>query len=747
MPLNITVDGLALKQTGVPLVGDWNAYENQLYSRYAFNKTHQYKHLKDEDSYYILNYAPTGGGKTMSWVDPAVRYNIDTLVMYPTNALSEDQIESIENYIDELYDKSDSVGTLEITGPRLDEMRRDDRRKAGNNGELFAAEIKRMKRKYDSIIVFTNPDIFTNLRNDVYRSSYAKRMSEIFELVVVDEFHWADINGQCSIVNLLEQVRSDENSKTEKCMLLSATPDDEVMEMLNSSNAPVIDVSKNIDKRPQSEVAEEVTKSDSDPSKDYRAVMPPVDLELRRGQAFQTGDQLLSDKWRDNLVNFCRQAQKTVLMLDSQKEVGKVTAFLNQTLPVEHEVIQIDGQNNTSLREDISRFNNEDKPMVMVSNSAVEVGIDFKTDQILFSATNDSRMLQRFGRLRNRSDKRKAIAYIPGHVYERFKRQLAEKQEDTGEDNPTFTRSEIREAMNETYFESRRPHSFPVTYGAHAAYEQAQRHMNQSVPERKHKIQERAKERIHKLFIEPYDTDIPWDEFERDHRQMDEKVIQALMQYRSGNPATLIYDTRKNAIRRQDVQSVLRTGNIDIVESQKFYSRIPDDLRKDAKRIESHTYGHIIYHGNEYTEISGTGQNYQDRKIYLRNTGHLQTLKSQDPVDRTPEALSEFQLYVDPRDLSPIDDIEPLNNELSEAEPLVYPIEMDSYQARYEYNLDDFFFLTDIADGQSTAASAAIGQNALYLYLIRQERLYRENPERTDLNIPIPNTIWDSGKY
>ena len=44
----------------------------------------------------FVNDAPTGAGKTLSWLAPTISEGLDTVAVYPTNALIKDQQENIE---------------------------------------------------------------------------------------------------------------------------------------------------------------------------------------------------------------------------------------------------------------------------------------------------------------------------------------------------------------------------------------------------------------------------------------------------------------------------------------------------------------------------------------------------------------------------------------------------------------------------------------------------------------------------
>ena len=732
-PTTVSIDGKALKLTDEPLVNGWKCYENQKNARMCFNREGQYSDLGD--SYYMLNHAPTGGGKTFSWEDPVIRNRMDAIVMYPTNALIQDQSQSIQTHIEEFYDADDDVGTLTITASELSRKQRERDGTYGGSGDLIEVLIREKKREYENLIVFTNPDIFVNVRCNEYDNTMAKRMTDLFELVVVDEFHVANMKQKSILLDLMEQMRDDPNSETRLCMLLSATPDRHAIRRIENTGAEVVDLNESTATRPHSEVV------DND---QYRTVMPPVDLEVRPGQTFQVGDSLMGEQWWHNTVEFCKDASRTVMMLDSQKEVSQLSRALDREIP---EVLQIDGQTGGNLRSRVERFNqNTEQPMTLVSNSAVEVGIDFSCDQILFSGMSYDRTLQRLGRLRNREDTVSAVGYVPSDTINEIRSLKQENEE-------PITRQTLRNGIKTTFLSSRSPQSYPATFGAHGAYEQVKRTAQRSPSDERQKILERGRERIQSQQLAPFGVDTDWSEFERTHDEL-EDVMDVIMDYRSGEPSTLVFKPGNNSVQTQEINRVLRTGDIDICSRDKFFAIIHEEvdnpetcarLRDEIGRKENYSHGYVVLHGNEYAEKSNKNHNnVKPRQISVNTQDELRALLATNEAERVPQKLSKYELVVDSGDLSPVN-VAPLNEALSEANPLVYPINMPSYEARYELYLDSYFFLTDIAFYRTddAQASIAVGENALYLFCLIQERLYRQNPDRTDLKIDIPDTVWD----
>ena len=60
---------------------------------------------------------------------------------------------------------------------------------------------------------------------------------------------------------------------------------------------------------------------------------------------------------------------------------------------------------------------------VLISNSSVEVGIDFNVDRLVFSGYSKSKLLQRIGRLRNKPEDEicEAVCFVPNVLYDHLK--------------------------------------------------------------------------------------------------------------------------------------------------------------------------------------------------------------------------------------------------------------------------------------------------------------------------------------
>ena len=58
--------------------------------------------IKAEESLFLFNHSPTGSGKTISWLKPALDDKMKVIAVYPTNALVIDQKKQVDNAISDL---------------------------------------------------------------------------------------------------------------------------------------------------------------------------------------------------------------------------------------------------------------------------------------------------------------------------------------------------------------------------------------------------------------------------------------------------------------------------------------------------------------------------------------------------------------------------------------------------------------------------------------------------------------------
>jgi hypothetical protein len=504
-------------------------------------------------------------------------------------------------------------------------------------------------------------------------------------------------------------------------MLLSATPEPEIQRKLEHMKAPFFDLNEGVDTRPQTEV---------EGNDNWRTVLPPVSLELRRGSTFDAGSKLIGDKESNNTQNFCGRNERTVIILDSLTEVERVAGRLDRWHGKTHDVQTLHGQTK-NIGPKIKKFNNSDAA-ILVTNSAGEIGIDYEADQLIFSGSSASALMQRFGRLRNRSDEVRSIAYVPSRAYAMF--------ENEGFDSNKVTRSDFENCVENGYKNARKPRSFPPSYGAHEAYMQVEGIASQSGPEERDGILEEGIGMIKNQFFEPYGLDFNKSRFTRRHKEMKE-LRGSLTDFRSSSPSALIYNTQKDQVYTYSIEPILRTGKIDIVEEGEFFSRVPEELEDEARKLSGHTFGYIIHKGDELRELAEQSDDRPTaREITVASSSNVLDMLSEPVEQRIPRKLEYFNYCSRSNDLSDIN-IGPINTQLKESDsnPVAYAVEGDQFTLNSELGLDEFFFLSTV-EGPSDDVCLALSHEAMYLHCIKQENIYQNNPTKS-LNVHIPHSM------
>jgi len=147
--------------------------------------------------------APTGAGKTLAWLAPVVSEGLQTVAVYPTNALIEDQVRNIDEN-SKMLRGGNNVRLLAVTSETLQNEHAEQFPSANTNGERLRDLLKVAFDSRETVILLTNPDIFVLLRREIYR----ERIDAIsrFEVAVVDEFHRATRKERNTMLFLLDEM-------------------------------------------------------------------------------------------------------------------------------------------------------------------------------------------------------------------------------------------------------------------------------------------------------------------------------------------------------------------------------------------------------------------------------------------------------------------------------------------------------------------------------------------------------------
>jgi len=683
------LDGVALRQHEASYPFDYDPYAHQL----ALADL-----VRGDDGFVAVNDSPTGGGKTSSWLAPSLAEGLDTIAVYPTNALVVDQTEQVTAATDAV---NHPVSVLTVTAERLAEKRREF--SVQSNGEVIERWYRAESKRSEQVILLTNPDIFVMMCRDLYRN--ASRAYKRFPFVVVDEFHRAGRKEQNTLRYLLDEAyeRDRQRQRLDKIAFLSATPDEEQERRFeHAMTAPYHRVT-------ETDTTERQSFSDG-VAEGWEPVMPPVELDVRTAPTFGTADVLLDDDL-ESLLSFCRDQttggneDRVAIILDGIHEVKRVSDRLMEEL--DRQVERIDGFHSENKKEKLQTFD------VLVSNSAVEVGIDFDIDRLLFAGHDRASFLQRLGRLRKKSESCTAVCYVPRHIATK----LAEY------DGQELTRKEFDDVLDSAYPEPEKPTSFGWRYSAPEELAHLDNRLQDITADRQKEIVRAGEERIRRHFLDGTDVNLGYNDIQRAKEAVDWGVLDDLQWYRGDSIQALVYDLTEDIVRTYNLFYLLRYGDIEFIDRQEFERSIPADAEEMVSRNARYVDGFCLYRGTVQTTEEGLGRS-------VAFTGpRLNSWLTTESIDsgRTPEMLGGVKLSVTPNGEGQprVQSLSVLNERLRsrrERTPgtggglLCYPVSMRPTVAKERYGLGEFFFLYPVALQGETAASLAIGTDALYLH-------------------------------
>lgn len=696
------LDGVALRQHDKPYTFEYPPYAHQL----ALEEL-----IRSDEGFVAVNDSPTGGGKTSSWLAPALEERIDTIAIYPTNALVVDQTQQVET------DTSAVEHDVKVLTVTADELA-DKRVEFGvrSNGEVVDQWYRKVGRRVDQVILLTNPDIFVMFCRDLYRNP--ARAYKRFPFIVVDEFHRAGRKEQNTLRYLLDELyeRDETNHRLQKIAFLSATPDKEQERRFEHAMAAPYH-------RVTEDETDELRAFSNAPDSGWFGVMPPVELDIQTAPTFGTADVLLEEDLND-LLSFCREQntnsdgdERIAIILDGIHEVKRVSERLEEEL--DRRIERIDGFHSENKAEKLEQFE------VLVSNSAVEVGIDFEIDRLLFAGHNRSSFLQRLGRLRSKTDLCRAKCYVPPGIA----RSLSSY------DDSNLTRAEFDEVLEEVYPEPRQPTSFGWRYSAPEEIEYLDNRLQNTTSNTKDEIVLAGQKRIKRHFLDGTNIRLRNDDVRRAKEAIDWRVLSDLQWYRGDSVQALVYDRTEDAVRTYNLFYLLRYGDVIFHTQQEFERLISEEHEETVARKARYVDGFCTYNGTIQTTDEGWG-----RSVAFTGPRLVQWLDDK-PVDRnrTPQVLNGIKLSVTPRGdgQSRVPTLDLVNERLRsrrERSPgkdgglLCYPVSMPPTVVKERYDLGEFFFLYPITLQGQTAHSLALGTDALYLHC----HVMEEAEESTD---------------
>ncbi len=159
----------------------------------------------------VILISGTGSGKTEAWAFYSLKNKVKTLVIYPTLALSADQIERLEDYYNALKLK--------------DKVFEVDRATISNLVKIKGLEYVK-RRLYESLLIISNPAfLMQDLKRFVSRKSKAflHDFLKDMELFVIDELDFYGSKGATLIMTMAELIVNYISKRKPQIVVLTAT--------------------------------------------------------------------------------------------------------------------------------------------------------------------------------------------------------------------------------------------------------------------------------------------------------------------------------------------------------------------------------------------------------------------------------------------------------------------------------------------------------------------------------------------
>jgi CRISPR-associated endonuclease/helicase Cas3 len=693
----VDLDGLRLKLTDQEYLSGLKGFEHQIESE---------RRIKEHESLFLFNHSPTGSGKTISWLKPALDTKMKVIAVYPTNALVLDQKNQVDRLIinnGDRYNRND-YHIQAITSDLLDQEKSLYPGETGlRKGQLLNRIIRKGRSK--GLILLTNPDILTLALKDAYYEHNIREAVRSVDMIVVDEFHLASVKQSDMLLFMMHEMSNDPRTRLKKFVFLSATPNRQIVERAKKVKLNVVVFGD---------------KSTPLSCSEGHPVLPKLELNVRCGAIYRTYELIKEEL--EYFVGFCKRPiensarAKTVFILDGIYEVDEIFNALKEALDnQDFRVERVDGLH-PATEDKLKNFD------VLVSNSSVEVGIDFKVDRLVFSGYSKSKLLQRIGRLRQKSEnvKCEAICFVPNVLYDHLK-GLKQK---TG--SLKLTRNDLAEQLEKLMESGLDLSSYSKMYSPMEAYLYLKSRIKggnrrdyngEEIYEKGMPESIQGEEWIRTLSI----LEAHFLDREIDGQMYDwldgesENLKDGLLSYRGSRFQALIFDTSDRRLKLYDLMYLLRRGKVEFMPSHKFAMKLREEYGENYEaemkpRYESmkrFAAGFCWYHGtigDETRKMLFKGEGAHYKKIMLNAADHA----------RKPRMIDGFRVETDPN----IPSLSYLNDTLTEYKIFARLIDQRGSYLKAKFNLGDFFYLYPY----SGMRSVAFGHDALYIdCLIRDE--------------------------
>lgn len=359
----------------------------------------------------MLLSAKSGTGKTRAAMLPLLKRREWGLAVYPTNELLRDQVRAVERFA-----REEGIETWVWTPEAIEENKRAEYSRAEHvlvpvDGALLDQwqEVMHCKRRGEVLrrllnpdkpkIVFTNPDILFLIFGLRYHAEAFEALHR-YQTLIVDEFHLYHGVELAHALFMVSLARGFEMCR--RLVLLSATPHPEVRAVLERLFSPVFISSESATEQESDKLRVAAHTVEVTPIQ--VAGGDPVETLLAQAVSLKSQLERLRRETPDEdylpAVVIVNSVVNAIRLEDRLVESG----FSPSTLAV------IRGLSHRAIRDMRGK-------LLALGTSAIEVGVDFRCDHLLFEASEAASFLQRFGRV-GRHRYGRAIVLVPPNAFQ-----------------------------------------------------------------------------------------------------------------------------------------------------------------------------------------------------------------------------------------------------------------------------------------------------------------------------------------
>ena len=373
------------------------------------------KNLMDSTSRVIIIDSPTSSGKTLGILSKFFSFgDINGFIVYPTNELIDDQLQSIKQYIENIgkkvkineYEHNPGyIGVFSVDGPDLDSML--EEYKLNAKGSLLNRLFNlRYKRK----IILTNPDAIFLLSRAEYKYGiqlFRDLKRNNFRFLALDEFH---MYSGVSLANFMVSFTIF-GKIIDQLIISTATPPE----------PKIIGILKKIVGGGHERVPYQMEHGENC-SENYRIIRHKTRVRLRiipSKAKILIGPKDINQILKDTEELYYKYKNdscevKVLIIVNSVIFAAELWGRLKERF----------GEKNVGAVFGLLPKSERKIRDITIGTSAIEVGIDFKTCALIFEATNASSFIQRFGRV-SRHMPGEAIGYLCKWDYDVLSRELS----------------------------------------------------------------------------------------------------------------------------------------------------------------------------------------------------------------------------------------------------------------------------------------------------------------------------------